>query len=250
MRIIKILILTLSSFSIIAQNISGIAVYKYKFNLGVATKDTLIGRLYFDNQGESYYISKNGRKAILTNISNDNQIKDKEIKPLIIKKDSSIVYRNIINKEYFYSKSSHVNTLILSDSLKDIKWNLLSENKKIGKFSCTLAKAKFAGRNYSVWFTTEIPVSAGPWKLYGLPGLIMEVYDDLGLIYYVLDSIEIKNGISIKPFSIDILRERAIKKTEFNRKEKLEEDKMRGYVQSQGSQIEFKKGQGMELEEN
>lgn len=65
-----------------------------------------------------------------------------------------------------------------------INWRIISEKKMIGNYSAKKALGDFRGRKYTVWYTEEIPVRTGPWKLAGLPGLILEAKDDLGEIYY------------------------------------------------------------------
>ncbi|MFT4031194.1 MAG: GLPGLI family protein [Siphonobacter sp.] len=73
--------------------------------------------------------------------------------------------------------------------------------KKIGSFPTQKATARFRGRNYTAWFCSEIPISDGPWKLNGLPGLILEAYDDTGEVKFIFKDIEIpyKGGTSINP---------------------------------------------------
>ncbi len=61
---------------------------------------------------------------------------------------------------------------------KKIVWNMTKKTKKIGAYNCQQAKTKINGRGYTVWYTTKIPMSMGPLKLNGLPGLIVEVKDD------------------------------------------------------------------------
>lgn len=64
---------------------------------------------------------------------------------------------------------------IYSDSIPKIKWSIEEKNtKKVGNYICQGATCMFYGRNYEVWFAPGIPIMAGPWKLQGLPGLIME----------------------------------------------------------------------------
>ncbi|MCY1635974.1 GLPGLI family protein, partial [Marinifilum sp. D737] len=42
---------------------------------------------------------------------------------------------------------------------------------------CKMATCNFAGRNYQAWYTIEIPISDGPYKFKGLPGLIVRIAD-------------------------------------------------------------------------
>ncbi len=51
----------------------------------------------------------------------------------------------------------------------------------------------FRGRTWKAWFTTDIPVSNGPWKLAGLPGLILEAYDSAYHYHYTLTEIRKQN---------------------------------------------------------
>ncbi|TAE11578.1 MAG: GLPGLI family protein [Bacteroidetes bacterium] len=62
----------------------------------------------------------------------------------------------------------------VKDSLHNFKWVLLPDTATILKRKCMSAKTTFRGREYKVFYAPEIPVADGPWKLGGLPGLILE----------------------------------------------------------------------------
>lgn len=69
-------------------------------------------------------------------------------------------------------------TLCYSDTLPSLAWNYMSEqNDTILGYECQKATATFAGRTYTAWFTTEIPLPYGPYKFGGLPGLILRIQD-------------------------------------------------------------------------
>lgn len=57
------------------------------------------------------------------------------------------------------------------------QWTLLPDTATILSYLCHKATCHFKGRTYEAWYTQEISRSEGPWKLYGLPGLILKAGD-------------------------------------------------------------------------
>jgi len=97
------------------------------------------------------------------------------------------LYRPIATVSYF--KEPSVSRLVtvevaagkaytFSESLPVIDWNIEQQTKTIGGFPCQKATAAFRGRRYTAWFSTKLSYNNGPWKLGGLPGLILEAEDD------------------------------------------------------------------------
>lgn len=57
------------------------------------------------------------------------------------------------------------------------EWEILSDTTTMLNHLCYKATCRFKGRDYTAWFTPGIPRSDGPWKLGGLPGLILQAED-------------------------------------------------------------------------
>ena len=57
------------------------------------------------------------------------------------------------------------------------KWQITSETDTIHNYVCQKAICDFGGRTWEAWFTMEIPISDGPYKFCGLPGLILNIAD-------------------------------------------------------------------------
>lgn len=64
-----------------------------------------------------------------------------------------------------------------TEKMQTPEWEIKEEKNKILGFNCQKAITTFYGREWHVWFTTEVPFRDGPWKLHGLPGLILQAED-------------------------------------------------------------------------
>lgn len=104
--------------------------------------------------------------------------------------------RNYVFKHYpqkgFYSQTMYLDkTYLKVVEPLSFNWNIISgKTQTIQGYKCSKAETKFAGREYVAWFTTEIPVSDGPYKFCGLPGLIIKISDKKSQHSYLLISIK------------------------------------------------------------
>ena len=78
------------------------------------------------------------------------------------------------------------------ETLPAFEWNLCNEWKDINGYRVSKATCCFRGRSYEAWYAPDIPVSDGPWKFCGLPGLVFEVYDTPCHYHYRLTGIRTK----------------------------------------------------------
>ncbi|TCC98297.1 GLPGLI family protein [Pedobacter psychroterrae] len=125
------------------QNIKSINIYK-----GAEAKDfsKMPGTVMSNTmEGESYQIVKDKHAGVIT--------------------------------VFDYVGATGTTKLQYEDKVGKLNWELVEVTDTIAGYPCQKAILKFRGRNYAAWFTTEIPVSDGPWKFSGLPGLILKVED-------------------------------------------------------------------------
>ena len=56
-------------------------------------------------------------------------------------------------------------------------WDFVEGDTIILEHPCQKAICQYHGRTWTAFYATDIPISDGPWKLCGLPGLILRAYD-------------------------------------------------------------------------
>ena len=74
-------------------------------------------------------------------------------------------FANIGIDQYIYNEDRKIN------------WKILTERETLENFKTKKATTELFGRNWEAWFAEEIPLSDGPYKFHGLPGLILKIQD-------------------------------------------------------------------------
>lgn len=201
-------IIILSSFfpaPVSAQQSNNTVTYRYVLKLSENSLPiTRIAHLHFNNN-ESVFSHTKGKNGTVIKTADG---KDWDGKNLEDNLDSwyqdtigVVIFKNLKNRKLCVREFYYGTALLVDEPvLPTIKWQITTEKKSIGTFICQKATARFRGRNYISWFTMDIPVSNGPWKLQGLPGLILEATDEAGEIQFLFSSIEMPSSdlVSIK----------------------------------------------------
>jgi GLPGLI family protein len=107
-------------------------------------------------------------------------------------KKSQVMQYNYFSggKSYWVHNSVYQFYMGYAFDMPETKWTITDEKKVIGNVSCQKATGWVKGRLYDVWFAPSLPFSTGPWKLQGLPGLILDAYDQKKQVQFRFVSIE------------------------------------------------------------
>lgn len=140
-------------------------------------------------------------------------------------KDQKIVIKEFLARNYIYEIP-----------LDQIAWKLSSDTLTIETIKCRKATAFFKGRNWTAWYAPDLPFASGPWKLNGLPGLIIEAYDDKKEVQFSFDGFTAlaKKEIN-KTNTITLPTNKVIKtsKEELDKLRKAMHDNPRGFILAQ-----------------
>mgnify|MGYP000704351642 CR=1 FL=1 len=203
-RSVKVLLIafTCTISAIQAQEFQGIATYKTKDKIEIELDSTQAGGMQDEIMA---MLQKQFEKTYVLSFDQEQSVykEDEELatpslgSDMIIMSSSGtdIVYKNI--KDGRYTKQSNFlgKIFLIQDTLQKIDWKLHSDTKNIGKYTCFKATAEQLIKIYAhsdesteksititAWYTPQIPVSNGPSKFQGLPGLILELSYDSNTI--------------------------------------------------------------------
>ncbi|WP_374174775.1 GLPGLI family protein [Flavobacterium tructae] len=126
--------------------------------------------LYIVNNEAIFKLNDDRENGIYENKLEKSEYKvnnDKISKLLFSTEKNTITRIPLYNDEIIYKTENN-----------EIKYDLTGNTKKIDNYNCQEARLSLNGRKYTIWFTTDIPISFGPYKINGLPGLAMEITEE------------------------------------------------------------------------
>jgi len=92
--------------------------------------------------------------------------------------------------KYTYRNEVGGDKLWYEEERPALSWELTDRDSTICGYVCLQAKTRLYGRDWTVWFAPEIPLSYGPYILGGLPGLILDAEDVGGLFHFTAVGLE------------------------------------------------------------
>jgi GLPGLI family protein len=113
--------------------------------------------------------------------------------PVMLKRQitgSGSEYFQYPNDRKMVRKESLFGNFLITEALPVINWQITGDTATFGGLHCQKATCHFKGRDYTAWFCPDLPLHLGPWKLNGLPGVIVEAYDATKDVRFTFDGIE------------------------------------------------------------
>lgn len=178
---ISFILLSFSAITLAQDSLqTGYVKYKFKTKESAFTDKTIEVNTILDfNETESLYISfKTGIDSI-ANLGNYKFDESNLIVETASYDDKGFnIYRNFTTKEIVLNsrKIMTIPAYQVKDNWVEMKWNIINEFKEIAGHKVQKATTKFRGTDFEVWFTPDVPLPYGPIKLFGLPGVILEVW--------------------------------------------------------------------------
>ena len=190
--------------------------------------------LYFDNEVALYEDNPGEQKAAPRGLQRAQHVQNMRRPPRPALKK---VYYDLENNKKLEQLDFMTRNFIVESDIEIKPWKLTTDKKKILDYVCMSAELKTEKQSITAWFTPQIPVSVGPDKFFGLPGLILAVERN-GETIFMATSIE------LAPLEKDLLSKpdegKKVTQEKFDKiiKEKEEEFKKtareRGHGKGQG----------------
>lgn len=147
------------------------------FNIPESQKDEIERQILQESKKpKKFILYYNDGNSLFQKDRNENMSSDKQKTEYYRTKDKAGIYclsDYVVDEFYGYYP------------MKNISIEFTDETQIIENFTCKLALYKISDVVSKVWYTEDIPISAGPYNYYKVPGLILKVENPNLLCYAV-----------------------------------------------------------------
>lgn len=194
--------------------------FVYDYRCCVDTTESLKDNIWSDNMllqigpdGLSKFSSyKNLTVDSLIMSSTPEQISSAAMEGKLSTGEFMTIYKNYPAGKLTHTEKICQDWFRYDEPLPEFEWELTDSVTKVLGYECRGAKCKFRGREWTVFYTEDIPLTDGPWKFTGLPGLIMKVSDRKG--HYTFECIGIKSKAD-RPITIYKVPFNVVKRSDY-----------------------------------
>ncbi|MCY0969485.1 GLPGLI family protein [Chryseobacterium wangxinyae] len=99
---------------------------------------------------------------------------------------SDLMSKNLKENQYVLYSIQNYDVYKLKDK-PSISWKIENETKASASLQLQKATSDFGGRKWTAWFSKEFPFQEKPYKFNGLPGMIIEIYDEKENYHFTLN---------------------------------------------------------------
>ncbi len=164
----------------IDKNVKSLFISKNKLISGKILKK------YYDKK-----MASNSHK-IVTSFSDPEIIQARKYK----NKYKIVIEKNFSDHHLKLQQGAFMSKLQYEADLPKLNWQLTDKQKQILGYTVMQAKLHYKGRDFTAWYAPAIAVSDGPYKFWGLPGLILEIYDSKNDYHFTATGIEFPDKIN------------------------------------------------------
>ena len=136
-----------------------------------------------------------------------------------------VIFKNYPNGKITVTDKIVQDDYIYQEDKIERQWTLIDDTLTVCGYRCNKAETTFGGRKWVAWYAPEIAISDGPWKLYGLPSLILKAIDSTKT--HSFEAVAIRNSTDPIYLRKDITLLKIAKKDFYKNKKYFEGEKLR-----------------------
>lgn len=215
-HIIFKILLFLCYFSVFSQNATSKVLYKVHSAINpkdakmkAPTAAQLMTEVISDMHNIKFRLVFNKTESLFEEIESMVSDEKKDSYLQLLSRSMSFdgkLYTNIKTGLVLHQKELTSDVFLIESNVKDIKWNLTAETKKIDTYTCYKATTVTTIESVrgpvelpvTAWYAPNIPFSFGPTNYAGLPGLILEVEVNKLVFYAVKIELNKPSNAEIK----------------------------------------------------